>query len=116
MNNFHKNIHLCGIIFILRKKESLPQRVSFLFSYVVRLALLDSTGGAGINAAAAVNAGVSVDDILGVALGDSADGAAISTSAAAQASVSNHIGHGKYTSVILCRFLYPAFEVIIAQL
>ena len=81
------NIH-----FEQKRKPTAYGKLSF--SYVVRSALLDSTGGAGVNAATAVDAGVSVDDILGVALRDSANGAAIGTSAAVQASVSNHISHG----------------------
>ena len=62
-------------------------------SKVGESAFLDCFNGAVVNAGAAVNAQISVDDVLAVALCDSLNGAVVNTSAAANASVSNNVSH-----------------------
>ena len=65
-----------------------------LFSYVVRqLALGNSTRGAGVGAATAIDAGAGVDDVVIVALRDSAHGASTLAGTTAHASVADDIGH-----------------------
>jgi hypothetical protein len=59
------------------------------------LLLGDSAHGAVASAGAAGDAGISVDDVLGIALGNSANRAALCTGAAGNASVRNNICHGK---------------------
>jgi hypothetical protein len=58
-----------------------------------RLLLHDSFNGAVVNAGAAANADVGVDDVLLVALGDSLDGAVVGAGAALDASVSDIVSH-----------------------
>ena len=64
-----------------------------LFSYVCRLALLRSANGTCACASAAVDASVSVDNVLAVTLGNCVYGAAISASAASDALVRNYVCH-----------------------
>ena len=56
----------------------------------------DGAVGAGIAAAAAVQASTSVDDVRVVALADGTGGADISAGTAADASRSDLVGHGKH--------------------
>ena len=58
-----------------------------------RLLLHDSFNGAVVNAGAAANADVGVDDVLLVALGDSLNGAVLGAGAALDASVRNDVSH-----------------------
>ena len=58
-----------------------------------RLLLHDSFNGAVVNAGAAANADVGVDDVLLVALGDSLNGAVVGAGAALDASVSDDESH-----------------------
>ena len=57
------------------------------------LALNRSRHRAVLGASAAVDAGVSVDDVLAVAFGNSLNGAVVNTGAAANASISNFVSH-----------------------
>ena len=65
----------------------------------------DGAVGAGIAAAAAVQASTSVDDVRVVTLADSTGGADISAGTAADASRSDLVGHGKH----LHKNLYDSF-------
>ena len=67
--------------------------------YLVGLLLRNSAHGAGVSAAAAIQAGVGVDLVLRSALSDRTDGAGISAGTAADASVTDLISHGMYTSI-----------------
>ena len=64
-----------------------------LNSKVGESAFLDCFNGAVVNAGAAVNAQISIDNVLAFALSDSLNGAVVNTSAAANASVSNNVSH-----------------------
>ena len=91
-----KSSYGCTFIRIRNKKPG-AQRKHPVFNLFRckegRLLFLDSTHGASAGAGTAGDAGVSVDDVGGVALGDSAHGALLSTSAAGNASVANLICH-----------------------
>ena len=54
---------------------------------------LDGFGGAVGSASAAINAGIGVDDVLGIALGNCLNGAVLGASAALDASVSDFVSH-----------------------
>ena len=60
-----------------------------------------STYGAGLSAVTAIDAGISVDLVLGVALSNSFNGARCSTSAAGDAIFSNLVCHG-YVPPFIC--------------
>ena len=64
----------------------------------------DRTGGAGVRASAAVEAGTGVDLILGVALRDRTDGTYICASAAADASRADFVSHVR-TSIWIDGFI-----------
>lgn len=59
----------------------------------VKLLLRDRAHGAGVSAAAAIQAGVGIDLVLGSALRDGAHGAGISAGTAADASVTDLVSH-----------------------
>jgi hypothetical protein len=61
-------------------------------------ALADGAGGADASTGTAVDAGISVNLVVGVALGDRANGALALAAAAADALVTDYIGHYQYTS------------------
>ena len=56
----------------------------------------DSAGGACTFAGAAIDASVSVDDVLIIALSDSGNGAGVSAGAAGNTSVRNCMSHDKF--------------------
>ena len=66
------------------------ERRHFLCS---QLALRNSTHGAGVSAAAAIQASAGIDLVLRVTLGDSTHGAGISAGTAADASVTDLVSH-----------------------
>ena len=69
---------------------------SLFFKYSYALGLGDGAVGAGIRAAAAIEAGIRVDLILGIALGNSTDGAGVCASTAADAGRADLISHDSY--------------------
>jgi len=69
-----------------------------LFKY--ESSLLDSFNGAGASASAALDALISVDNILAFAFSDDAEGAGVCTGTAAQASVSDEICHCEYLHIV----------------
>ena len=70
---------------------------------ICRLCLDNRAGGAGAFASAAIDAGVSVDDVLSVALADRVDGAGGSAASAADAGIINNTCH---FDVLLSIFKY----------
>ena len=62
------------------------------------LALFDCSCRTGASTGTAVDAGISVNLVVGVALGDRANGALALAAAAADALVTDYIGHYQYTS------------------
>ena len=70
--------------------------------------LLDSFNGAGASASAALDALISVDNILAVAFSNDAEGAGVCTGTAAQTSVSDEICHCEYLHIV---FAYRFFIV-----
>ena len=74
-------------------KKQLPWGPRQLFFVVSKLTLNDSFGGALGSAGTAINTGISVDNVLGIALGNSLDGALLSAGTARHASVSNLVSH-----------------------
>ena len=73
----------------IRTRES----ASLFFKYPEPLGLGNGAVGAGISAGAAIQAGICVDLILGIALGNSTDGAGVCASTAADAGRANLISH-----------------------
>ena len=67
---------------------------------------LDRAGGAGSSAGTAVDAGISVDDIVLVTLGDSGHGAGALAGTAAHAVITDNIGHWKHLQ-FKCDFIVP---------
>ena len=70
-------------------------RASLFFKYL-DLSLGDGAVGAGISAGAAIQAGICVDLILGIALRNSTDRAGVCASTAADAAGTDLISHGKH--------------------
>ena len=69
---------------------------------VGKLLLNDSFGGAVIDAGAAADADIGIDDVDLVTLGDSLDGAVVDTSAALHASLSNLVSHDIPSICVFC--------------
>ena len=80
--------------FLTAKKNSGCEiTATFLLSL---LAFADSIYGTTVCTCAAIDAAVSVDDVLAVTLGDGGHGAALGASAASDASIGNLVSHGSY--------------------
>ena len=75
--------------------------------YLVGLLLRDRTHGASVSAAAAIQAGVGIDLVLGSTLGDSAHGAGISAGTAADASVTDLVSHWYVHLQVKCIPILP---------
>jgi len=67
------------------------------FAFLLELALDGGTNGASAGASAALDALISVDDVLAVAFSDGINGAFSLASAASDAFISDNVSHG-YTS------------------
>ena len=60
------------------------------------LALADSSGGAGASASTAIDAGISVDNVLAIALGNSAYGTFCCAASAANTRIIDNVCHWNY--------------------
>jgi hypothetical protein len=76
---------------IKQKKNSEDLSSEFFFQF--RLCLLGCIYGAGTSASAAVDAVVSIDNVLAVSFRDSTNGAVSCASTACDASITNYICH-----------------------
>jgi hypothetical protein len=86
-----------------QKKKNRPLRSgSFVQPFGRRdSALFDGAGGADAGAGSAIDAGIGVDLVMIAPLRDGADGALALAAAAADALIANHIGHFRYTSLLV---------------
>ena len=75
-----------------------------------KLALRDSTHGAGTSAGTAVQASTGIDHVVISTLRDSAYGAGISASTAADTSVTNNICHNESTSIKMYFHFITSFK------
>ena len=78
------------------KNKDAPKSASLFFKHSYALGLGDGAVGAGISAGAAIEAGIRVDLILGIALGNSTDRAGVCASTAADAGRADLISHSYY--------------------
>ncbi len=105
-------------IHIKTEKAALKKPPDWFRILCGKSALLRSTDGAGICTSAAVEASISIDDVLTVTLRNCANGASVCTSTALDAFVRNNVSHFVVPPIHIPTFpkIWNTGNLIVAQI